>query len=133
MCVTSGFGFVCLCTCSKPANTACLEFTLQSVTSHIVRHWILQEHKTETELVLLLDSALFTLVCDRPAFLLESSAVLAPCLLDGTPPCGPSDSLFSPPYFLLSKNCLLPRAFNPSLTLSLLWELFGNRPSLRPS
>lgn len=43
--------------------------------------------------MLLLGSASFSWVCYWPVCLLESSAVLAQCLLDGNCPCGASDSL----------------------------------------
>lgn len=66
--------------------------------------------------MLLLGSASFS---RWPVCLLESSAVLAPCLLDGSSPCGASDSLRTlRPAFFPSKNHLPPHcahSMSPSL------------------
>lgn len=51
--------------------------------------------------MLSLGSTSFSWVRYWPVCLLESSAVLAPCLLDGSSPCGASDSLPPPPFFPL--------------------------------
>lgn len=110
----------CLCICSKPAETVC--FVDPAISDDVTVRATVGFRNIKQRRIwcycwaqLISFESMTGLLC-----LLESSAVLAPCLLDGTPPYGLSDSLFSPVF----SSCLPPCALHTSFTCSLIWEFF---------